>query len=196
MAGVIRFDRARLLALVRAGAHDQAVAEAVGCSLTWAQKVRQAAGLKANRPPLTAERRGRLRELFEQVRAKHGVPHLRALDTGTAHRKNAEFAAGYGLPPMPRCQVLVLVQLAGGPKTAEQLADGLRKPFRGKRSAYHAFASPKVPGGHHLEALRRRGLLAAIEGERAGRGRAPNLYFATAAALRLMRRATATTRGA
>ena len=91
MAGVIRFDRARLLALVRAGAHDQAVTEAVGCSLTWAQKVRQAAGLKANRPPLTAERRGRLRELFEQVRAKHGVPHLRALDTGTAPTLSASW---------------------------------------------------------------------------------------------------------
>lgn len=190
MAGVVRFDRARLLALVRAGLPDQAVADAVGCSRTWAQKLRKAAGLRANRPPLTAERRARLREIFEQVRAKHGVRSLRELDTGTAHRRNAAYAARFGLPPMPRCQADVLLLLAAGPKTAGELATALGKRFRGPRFAYHAFNSPKVSaGGNHLEALRRRGLVAALEGERAGRGRAPNLYFATAHALDLMRAA-------
>ena len=186
---VVRFDHARLLALVRAGHPDQAVAEALDCSRSWVQKVRKAAGLKANRPPVSEERRAQLRAIFDRLRRKYGVRSLRELDAGTVPRRDAEFAARYGLPPMPRAQVLILVQLTTGPKTALQLVTALGKRFRGPRFAYHAFNCPKLADKNHLEALRRSGLVARWIPAAEVRGRGQNIYFATATALEMMRAA-------
>jgi hypothetical protein len=158
------------------GLSDAAIARRLGWDPETVRKNRRLLGL-----PNRTDRRAQIRD---QIAG--GLLAVRDKAVTTAR---TDLATMYGLPAhLAAVQVAVVVALAGGPLTAEVLADRTgRSPSA--RTHYHRFQCPSADGGNHLTALRRSGLViyvAATRGAGNGSGRGAGCYTLSASAMDLL----------
>lgn len=175
-------SRKRVAELHARGWADEAIAAELGCHRTGVGKVRRSLGLPAHRSK-SETFAPKMRAHYLRRTAAAGVRSLRQLNPDAYRRNSRSLARRYGLPDdLFRVQVRVVLALAGGPRTAAQLAGdtGRGQP---RINGYHRFGCPHCPSGNYLTDLVRRGIVLAVRQP----GRRPTrTYLLTAAAIDML----------
>lgn len=165
----------------KAGMTDTEIATALGWDRETVRKNRDMIGL----PPAMTQR-----EIYTRQLARADENWLGKLGRSRRDRID-EAAACYGLPSnLTQVQVAVVVALAGGPQTAEVLANRTgRGTSPSYKTAFHRFGCRTAAGKNHLTGLRRLGLITYVpqcRGSGNGSGRGVGFYVLTAAAMAML----------
>lgn len=143
------------------GKVDREIAAALGCTPGNVRVMRNRMGLK---PHGKGERFSRLHaEHYRRRCAAAGVTSIRQMADCGIGKAARQFATRYGLPEdLPKLAVRIVVELAGGPLTANALGDRVGRAahhYDGKWRGYKRFNHVKCPSGNYLSDLKSRGLI-------------------------------------
>jgi hypothetical protein len=119
------------------------------------------------------------RELIAASRAAGRNP------TAARWAKDKAESQKYGLPPLVRTALLIVLALTGGPLTRQGICERIGQPWKGSRKALRC----RTGSGSHLANLMAAGLVAYQRRCRGGHARIgpqPGLYFLTPHALNLI----------
>lgn len=184
-----KIDPVRLAELHASKLGDRDVAAVFGCTPHAVKLARRKYGLVAWNKELPSYR-ARQRENYRRRCEAAGVRSLRTLSPEAHVAARRRLTALYGLPgDLYAVQVAVVVALAGGPRTARELAD-LCGRGRASANPYHRFNNPLC--GHsknYLSDLAARGLVVSrpgLRGEGNGSGRGESVYLLTPAAMAML----------
>lgn len=159
-----RGRRAELARLHAEGKVDREIAAIMGGTFSGVRIMRQRMGLKAH-GKASASFRAKQQAAYRRRCDAAGVQSLRqlAVVTGRAGLRARLLAEKYGLPAdLRKVQVAIVVALASGPLTANDLGDRLgRSPhhYEPNCRGYRRFNHAPLPSGNYLTDLCNRGLI-------------------------------------
>lgn len=167
-----------ILALHGKGHATAAIARRLKADVSLVRRVLRAAG-KASNGKDSPQFRQHQRDLIAATRAAGRDP------TAARWAKDKAESQKYGLPPLTRTALLIVLALTGGPLTRQDICERIGQPWKGSRKALRC----RTGSGSHLANLMAAGLVAYQRQCGGGRARIaprPGLYFLTPHAIDLL----------